>query len=125
MAKDFKKINNPAMQFITIEEETAEATAGEAASNTHNTQHTQDTQKAQETQSTQEAQEPQKKAKKADLKGKRFNLLFYSTDTLESLKKLAVMKQAESVNALINEILTAYTEAQAEEINKYNSLFGK
>lgn len=111
MAKDFKKINNPAMQFITIEEETAENTTREAESNTHNTQHTQYTQKAQ--------------GKSGDLKGKRFNLLFYSTDTLENLKKLAIMKRAESVNALINEILTDYAEAQAEEINKYNSLFGK
>lgn len=106
MAKDFKKINNPAMQFITIEEETAENTTGEAASNTHNTQHTQ---KAQ--------------GKSGDLKGKRFNLLFYSTDTLENLKKLSIMNKAESVNALINDILNAYAEEHKDQIETYNTIF--
>ena len=60
MAKDFKKINNPAMQFITPEEEPT--TAADTVNNTQNAQRTQDTQKRNN----------------GDLKGKRFNLLFYS-----------------------------------------------
>ena len=106
MAKDFKKINNPAMQFITPEEET---TAEEI---TNNTQHTQNTQQTQ-------------KAKNSDLKGKRFNLLFYSIDTLEDLKVLAKIENADSVNALINKILTAYTKEHAENIRKYNEFINK
>lgn len=110
MAKKSFKENNPALQFLTIEEPTPEAA---------------DTKTEENTQHTQQTQSTQPNAKKGDLKGKRFNLLFYSTDTLENLKKLTTMQQAESVNALINEILTAYTEAHTEEISKYNSLFNK
>ena len=110
MAKDFKRITNPAMQFITAEEETP------AADIAGNTQHTQN---AQNTQNT------QPKAKSGDLKGKRFNLLFYSTDTLEALKVLAKIENAESVNALINKILTSYTEENANKIKQYNDLFSE
>lgn len=113
MAKDFKKINNPAMQFITTEEETA------AADTSSNTQHTDNTHNTQHTQNA------QPKAKNGDLKGKRFNLLFYNTYTLDNLKILAKLENAESVNALINKILTEYAETHADEINKYNDLFSK
>lgn len=105
MAKDFKKITNPAMQFITTDDNAA----ADSVSNTQNTQHTQHTQKRNN----------------GDLKGKRFNLLFYSTDTLEALKILARLKNADSVNALINEILTAYAAAHADSIKKYNDLVNK
>lgn len=102
MAKDFKKITNPAMQFITTDDNAA----ADSVSNTQHTQHTQ-------------------KRNNGDLKGKRFNLLFYSTDTLEALKILARLKNADSVNALINEILTAYAAAHADSIKKYNDLVNK
>ena len=100
MAKNFKQINNPAMQFITAEEEPV------TANNVSNTQHTHHTQKRNN----------------GDLKGKRFNLLFYSTDTLEALKVIAKLENADSVNALINDVLTAYAAAHAESIKKYNDL---
>ena len=103
MAKNFKQINNPAMQFITAEEEPA------TEKDTDNTQHTQNTQSTQ-------------KRNNGDLKGKRFNLLFYSADTLEALKVIAKLKNADSVNALINQVLTDYTEAHADSIKKYNDL---
>ena len=103
MAKDFKKISNPAMQFITTEDSNA------AADNVSNTQHTHNTQKRNN----------------GDLKGKRFNLLFYSTDTLEALKVLAKLENADSVNALINNVLTAYAAAHADSIRKYNDLINK
>jgi len=102
MAKDFKSITNPAMQFITTEEEPKKA-----ADTVSNTQHT------------------QTKKNNGDLKGKRFNLLFYSTDTLEALKLLARLENADSVNALINNILTAYAAAHADSIKKYNDLINK
>ena len=108
MAKDFKKINNPAMQFITTEDNTAADTVSD-------TQHTQSTQQIQTTQ----------KRNNGDLKGKRFNLLFYSTDTLEALKTIAKLENADSVNALINDVLTAYAEAHADKIKKYNELINK
>ena len=104
MAKDFKKINNPAMQFIT--------TDNTAADTVSNTQHTQPAQQTQ-------------KRNNGDLKGKRFNLLFYSTDTLEALKTIAKLKNADSVNALINDILTEYAEAHADSIRKYNELINE
>ena len=102
MAKDFKQINNPALQFITTEDNAA-------ADTVNNTQHTQYTQQTQ-------------KRNNGDLKGKRFNLLFYSTDTLEALKVIAKLENADSVNALINDVLTAYAEAHADSIRKYNEL---
>ena len=106
MAKDFKSITNPAMQFITTEEEPKKA--ADTVSNTQHTQYTHHTQ-----------------TKSGDLKGKRFNLLFYSTDTLEALKLLARLENADSVNALINKILTAYAAAHADSIKKYNDLINK
>ena len=109
MAKDFKKINNPAMQFITTEDNAA----ADTVSNTQHTQHTQYTQQTQQ------------KRNNGDLKGKRFNLLFYSTDTLEALKVIAKLENADSVNALINDVLKAYTEAHADNIRKYNELINK
>lgn len=112
MAKDFKKINNPAMQFITTEDNAA-------ADTVNNTQHTQHTHNTQDTQRT------QSQRNNGDLKGKRFNLLFYSTDTLEALKVLAKFENADSVNALINKILTAYAAAHADSIKKYNDLINK
>lgn len=111
MAKDFKKINNPAMQFITPEEEPTTA-----ADTVNNTQHTHNTHNTQNTQRT---------ASNGNLKGKRFNLLFYSTDTLEALKVLAKLENADSVNALINNVLTAYAAAHADSIKKYNDLINK
>ena len=108
MAKDFKGISNPAMQFITTED-----TPTAAADSVSNTQH------------TQPAQHTQTKRNNGDLKGKRFNLLFYSADTLEALKDLAKLENADSVNALINKILTAYTAANADLIKKYNDLINK
>lgn len=108
MAKDFKKISNPAMQFITTED--TPAAAADSANNTQHTQHTQHT---------------QTKRNNGDLKGKRFNLLFYSTDTLEALKLLARIENADSVNALINNILTAYTAAHADSIRRYNEIINK
>ena len=104
MAKDFKKINNPAMQFITTED-----TAADSVSDTQHAQHTQHTQKRNN----------------GDLKGKRFNLLFYSTDTLEALKVIARLKNTDSVNALINDVLTAYAASHADSIKKYNDLVNK
>ena len=56
---------------------------------------------------------------------KRFNLALYSPWLLDDLKKLATMKQSGSVNALINDILTAYTEANADLIEQYNNTFTK
>lgn len=108
MAKKSFKGNNPALQFITTEEETIDKAPGEEKTNTQDTQGT---------------QEPQHTQKKADLKGKRFNLLFYSTDTLENLKKLSIMNKAESVNALINDILNAYAEEHKDQIETYNTIF--
>ncbi len=116
MAKNFKKITNPAMQFITTEDNNA------SADTANNTQHTQQTQPAQHTQQTQQTQ---RTAKNGDLKGKRFNLLFYSTDTLEDLKILAKLEDTDSVNALINKILTEYAAAHADSIKKYNDLLNK
>ena len=56
---------------------------------------------------------------------KRFNLALYSPWLLDDLKKIATMKQSGSVNALINDILTAYTEANADLIEQYNNTFTK
>lgn len=109
MAKNFKQINNPAMQFITTED----TAAADTANNAQHTQHTQNTQNTQQQRNN------------GDLKGKRFNLLFYSTDTLEALKVLAKLENADSVNALINQVLTAYAAAHADKIKKYNDLIKK
>lgn len=54
-------------------------------------------------------------------KSKRLNLLIYPS-LLDNLKKIATM-QRRSVNDLINEALSEYTEKQAEQIERYNNTF--
>lgn len=56
-------------------------------------------------------------------KSKRLNLLLRPA-LLEDLKKIAAMKQT-SVNNLINTVLGEYAEQEAEQIEKYNSVFGE
>ena len=102
MAKKSFKNSNPALQFMTIpaEEHAEEPVAdAEPAHNTDNTQYTHNTQ----------------------TKSKRLNLLIYPA-TLENLKKISVM-QHKSVNALINDVLTAYTEENKDQVEKYNQTF--
>lgn len=69
------------------------------------------------------AQEPttQKLRHKAESKSKRLNLLVYP-GVYEDLSKVATMKRT-SVNDLINTILKEYTEAEADTITKYDSVF--
>ena len=62
------------------------------------------------------------KRNNGDLKGKRFNLLFYKTYTLEALKVLARFESA-SVNALINKILVEYIRKRSKDIDLYKNLF--
>lgn len=110
MAKDFKKITNPAMQFITTEEETAKA---ETVSNTDNMGNMGNMDNMSNTDST----------PSSNLAGRCFNLVFSSTDTLKELKALAFMEKTKSVNALINKIVAEYIEAHADDIRKYNDFF--
>lgn len=56
-------------------------------------------------------------------KSKRLNLLLRPA-LLEDLKKIAAMERT-SVNDLINTVLGEYAEQEAEQIEKYNSVFGE
>lgn len=58
-----------------------------------------------------------------ETKSKRLNLLLYPS-LLEDLKKIATM-QRRSVNDLINEILSVYTEEQLKTIEKFNQVFNE
>lgn len=64
---------------------------------------------------------PQKTRRKAESKSKRLNLLVYP-GVYEDLTKVATMKRT-SVNDLINTILKDYTEAEADTVKKYDSVF--
>lgn len=56
-----------------------------------------------------------------ETKSKRLNLLIYPS-LLNDLKKIAVMKRT-SVNDLINDVLTQYTDKNINLINQYDSFF--
>jgi hypothetical protein len=56
-----------------------------------------------------------------EIKSKRLNLLLYPS-LLNDLKKIAAMKRT-SVNDLINDVLTQYTDKNINMINEYNSVF--
>lgn len=56
-------------------------------------------------------------------KSKRLNLLLRPA-LLEDLKKIAAMERT-SVNDLINTVLGEYAEREADQIEKYNSVFGE
>lgn len=64
---------------------------------------------------------PQNTKRKAESKSKRLNLLVYP-GVYEDLFKVATMKRT-SVNDLINTILRDYTEAEADTIKKYDTVF--
>lgn len=72
--------------------------------------------------------QPEKKTKQGrspeqQTKSKRLNLLLRPA-LLEDLKKIAAMERT-SVNDLINTVLGEYAEQEAEQIEKYNSVFGE
>ena len=72
--------------------------------------------------------QPEKKTKQSrsteqQTKSKRLNLLLRPA-LLEDLKKIAAMERT-SVNDLINTVLGEYAEREAEQIEKYNSVFGE
>lgn len=99
--KDFKTGENPALAFISG----AEIQKTDNKHNTHNTDKTAPTLAADET------------------KSKRLNLLLYPS-LLENLKKIAAMQRT-SVNDLINTVLDDYTEKEADQIERYNQIFGE
>lgn len=113
MAKDFKKIDNPAMQFITTEEETAKAETVNNTDNMSNMDNMGNMDNMSNTDST----------PSSNLAGRCFNLVFSSTETLKELKALAFMEKTKSVNALINKIVAEYIAAHADDIRKYNDFF--
>ena len=65
----------------------------------------------------------QKQATDQQTKSKRLNLLLRPA-LLEDLKKIAAMRQT-SVNDLINTVLAEFTEHETDQIEKYDSVFGK
>ena len=65
----------------------------------------------------------QSRSTEQQTKSKRLNLLLRPA-LLEDLKKIAAMERT-SVNDLINTVLGEYAEREAEQIEKYNSVFGE
>ena len=127
MAKDFKKINNPAMQFITTEDNAAEDTVSNT-DNTNNADHMNNMDNM-DNMSHMDNTDDMNDTDNADnkpnnkLTGRCFNLVFSSTDTLKDLRALAFMQKTKSLNAFINKIVAEYIEAHADDIRKYNDFF--
>ncbi|OQA07847.1 MAG: hypothetical protein BWY65_01722 [Firmicutes bacterium ADurb.Bin373] len=99
MKKSFKGAN-PALQFITGQEDTQPTQDTELVYNTQPTQHTQ----------------PGRENKSS-----RLNLVLRPS-LAQALKKLAAMRRI-SVNSLINDTLQALVDTEAGTIAKYNSTF--
>lgn len=99
--KDFKVGENPALTYIS-------GTQTQQTGSKYNTDNTDDTLPTLATDET---------------KSKRLNLLLYPS-LFENLKKIAVMQRT-SVNDLINTVLNDYTEKEADQIERYNQIFGK
>lgn len=106
--KDFKANVNPATMFINT---VAEPEAPEL-------------QPKPKTQAVKPAKKTEVKAQpkaKAETKSKRLNLLLQPS-LLEDLSKIATMNK-DSVNNLINTVLTEYRDAHKDLIAKYNKVF--
>lgn len=114
--KGFKDISAAAM-FIATE-------PAQPTENTIDTLATTHTLATNDTSTTETNTNTEKTSKKIDRTGKRFNLSLYSMATLQDLKTLAGV-QGISVNELINNILTDYTAAHAEELNYYKAFTKK
>lgn len=105
--KDFKKIVNPATMFITsgISEEVMTEPIKEEV----------------KTSAPEEKKVALPKAPKGETKSKRLNLLLQPS-LMEDLGKVAFMKK-DSVNNLINTVLTSYRDDNKDIIDKYNKIF--
>jgi len=107
MRKSFKG-ENPALQFITAQQDTAQ-----------DTQPTEPAHLAQDTQPAQHTEPAHDKG--AEIKSARMNLVLRPS-LAEALKQIATMRRT-SVNNLVNETLEALAETEAGTIAKYNATF--
>ena len=105
--KTFKE--NPALRFVTTDEDT------------HNEQNTEQTHITGKTSITNNAQYTDNTNNKQERKTKRLNLLVQPS-ILENISKIAHMKQT-SVNDLISSVLRDYAETEEEAISLYNKVF--
>ena len=106
--KDFKASINPASMFITPSIiEPQEQPQGQAKTK----------------QSREEAVRNDKKAGSKEAKSKRLNLLLQPS-LLEDLSKIATMKK-DSVNNLINTVMSEYRDKHKDIIKKHDSIFGE
>ena len=113
MRKSFKG-ENPALQFITAQQDTAQDTQP-----TEPAHLAQDTQPAQPTEPAQVTEPAHDKG--AEIKSARMNLVLRPS-LAEALKQIATMRRT-SVNNLVNETLEALAETEAGTIAKYNATF--
>lgn len=101
--KNFKNFGesllNPAMQFITPQEETEEAKP------------------------VAKKKQPTKKATSKETKTKNLHLLL-KPSLVEDFNKIAVMQRT-SVNSLVSGLMEDYIEEHAEDIETYNKVFKK
>lgn len=113
MAKKSFKDVNPAMQFISAAQEPALPAPAAAKA----------PEPAPVAKASKTAKPPRPAAPDSDeRKSKRLNLLLQPS-TLNGLAKIAHMRRT-SVNDLINTVLKAYNDAEAETIKRYDSFFG-
>ena len=106
--KDFKDITNPATMFIS--------TGASEEIKTEPVKQEEVKAPAQEVKKTAPPKEP-----KGETKSKRLNLLLQPS-LMEDLGKVAFMKK-DSVNNLINTVLTSYRDENKDIIEKYNKVF--
>ena len=108
--KTFKE--NPALRFVTTDEDTHNE------QNTENTEQTNITDIISITDNTQYTDNADNKQER---KTRRLNLLVQPS-ILENISKIAHMKQT-SVNDLISSVLRDYAETEEEAISLYNKVF--